>query len=132
MEAKLSSKSWWSSVSSFTETIFYCGLRTVEATEKAVTSLDHESALGHNLVPTRILKKCTKVFASVLHVLISAIVKFGQWPTGIHLTSHRSKIAERVIASLFVPQFIYNGVCGRMNSDICKNEEHVTLWLNLC
>ena len=60
---------------------FYCGLPTVEATEKALTSLDEDSALGPDLVPTRILKKCAKVLAPVIHMLILSILKFGEWPT---------------------------------------------------
>ena len=61
--------------------IFYCGLPTVEATEKALTSLDEDSALGPDLVPTGILKKCAKVLAPVIHMLILSILKFGEWPT---------------------------------------------------
>ena len=32
---------------------------------------------------------------------------------GIHLTSQISKVAERIIASLFVPQLIFTGAYGR-------------------
>ena len=32
---------------------------------------------------------------------------------GIHLTSQISKVAERVIAALFVPQLIHDGAVGR-------------------
>ena len=115
---------------------FYCGLPTVEATEKALTSLDEDSALGPDLVPTRILKKCAKVLAPVIHMLILSILKFGEWPTlwmmhwviplfkrksvydlanyrGIHLTSQISKVAEKVIASLSVPQLIWTEAYGR-------------------
>lgn len=116
--------------------IFFCGLPTVEATEKALASLDEDSALGPDLAPTRILKRCAKVLAPVLHVLILAILKFGEWPTtwkehwvvpvfktksvydpgnyrGIHLTSQISKVAKRIIASLFMPQLICSGAFGR-------------------
>ena len=61
--------------------ILFCGMPTVEATAKAVASLDEDSALGPDLVPTRILKRCAKVLAPVLHVLILDILKFGEWPT---------------------------------------------------
>ena len=114
----------------------FCGLPTVEATEKALASLDEDSAIGPDLVPTRLLKRCAKVLAPILHLLILAILKFGEWPTiwtehwvvplykrksifdpgnyrGIHLTSQISKVAERVIASLFVPQLICTGAYGR-------------------
>ena len=106
--------------------IFYCGPPTVEATEKALASLDEDSALGPDLVPTRILKRWAKVLAPILHMLIVAILKFGEWPTlwrehwivplykrksvydpgnyrEIHLTSQISKVAKRIIAFLFVP-----------------------------
>ena len=33
--------------------------------------------------------------------------------SGIHLTSQISKVAERTIAALFVPQLIHNGAFGR-------------------
>ena len=39
----------------FEHPILFCGLPTVEATEKALASLDEDSALGPDLVPTRIL-----------------------------------------------------------------------------
>ena len=71
-----------------------------------------------------------------LHKLIIAILTFGEWPMvltidwvvplfkrksvfdpgnyrGIDLTSQISKVAERVIACLFVPQLISTGACGR-------------------
>ena len=61
--------------------IFFCGLPTVEAKEKALASLDEDSALGPDLVPTRILKRCAKVSAPVVHVLILDILKFRKWST---------------------------------------------------
>ena len=120
----------------YTHPIFFCGLPTVEATEKALASLDEDSALGPDLVPTRILKRCAKVLAPVLHLLILGILKFREWPSiwrehwvvplykrksvydpgnyrGIHSTFQISKVAERVIASLFVPQLICSGAYGR-------------------
>ena len=116
--------------------VFFCGQPTVEAVEKTLASLDEDSAIGPDLVPTRILKRCAKVLAPALHLLILAILKFGEWPTiwrehwivppykrksvydpgnyrGIHLTSQIIKVAERVIASLFVPQLIHTGAYGR-------------------
>ena len=88
------------------------------------------------MVPTRLLKRCSHVLAPVLHKLIIAILSMGElqllwmmhWVvplfkrksvydpgnyTGIHLTSQFSKVAERVIAALFVPQLIHNGAFGR-------------------
>ena len=65
----------------YTHPSFFCGLPTVEATEKALASLDEDSALGPDLVPTRILKRCAQVLASVLHLLVLAVLKFGEWST---------------------------------------------------
>ena len=116
--------------------ILFCGMPTVEAIEKTLASLDEDSSNGPDLVPTRILKRCAKALAPALHLLILAILKFGEWPTiwrehwivflykrksvydpgnyrGIHLTSQISKVAEKVIASLFVPQLICSGAYGR-------------------
>ena len=116
--------------------IFFCGLPTVEAVEKALASLDEDTANGPDLVPTRILKLCARVLAPALHLLILASLKFGEWPTiwgghwivlmykkqsvydpnnyrGIHLTSQINKVAERVIAAVFVPQLICSGAFGR-------------------
>ena len=115
---------------------FYCGPPTIAATEHVLKTLDEESALGPDLIPTRILKQCAHALAPVLHKLIIAILTFGEWPTiwrvhwvvplykrksvydpgnyrGIHLTSQISKVAERVIAGLFVPQLLCSGAFGR-------------------
>ena len=55
---------------------FYCGLPTVEAMENAFKSLDGDSALRLDMVPTRILKRCAKVLAPVLHMLTDAMITF--------------------------------------------------------
>ena len=41
----------------YTHPILFCALPTIEATEKALASLDEDSALGPDLVPTWILKR---------------------------------------------------------------------------
>ena len=51
--------------------VFFCGQPTVEAVEKTLASLDEDSAIGPDLIPTRILKRCAKVLAPALHLLIS-------------------------------------------------------------
>ena len=56
--------------------ILFCGLPIIEATEQEPASLAEDSALGPDLVPTRILKRCAKVLAPVLHVQILDILKF--------------------------------------------------------
>ena len=92
--------------------------------------------LGPDLVPTRILKRCSHVLAPILHRLIGAMLALGEWPAlwmihwvvplfkrksvyddanyrGIHLTSQISNVVERVIAFLFVPQLISSGAFVR-------------------
>ena len=94
--------------------------------------LDEDSALGPDLLPTRILKRCAAVIAPVLHALVLLILNVGEWPEiwmvhwvvplhkkksvydarnyrGIHLTSQLNKAAERILATLFVPQLITIG-----------------------
>ena len=61
--------------------IFFCGMPSVEAIEKTLASLDEDSSNETDLVPTRILKRCAKALAPALHLLILAILKFGEWPT---------------------------------------------------
>ena len=115
---------------------FFCGMPTIEATENALKTFDEDSALGPDMIPTRILKQYAHALAPVLHKLIIAILTFGEWPMlwtihwvvplfkrksmfdpgnykSIHLTSQISKVAERVIAFLFVPQLISTGAFGR-------------------
>ena len=60
--------------------VFYSDLQTIEATEQALKQLDEDSALGPDMVPTRILKRCAHVLAPVLHMLIVAILTFAEWP----------------------------------------------------
>ena len=60
----------------YVQPLFFCGLPIVEATEKELASLDEDSALGPDLVPTRILKRCAKALAPIVHVLILGILKF--------------------------------------------------------
>ena len=59
--------------------VFVYGLPTIEATEQALKHLDEDSALGPDKVPTRILKRSAHVLAPVLHMLIVAILTFGEW-----------------------------------------------------
>ena len=77
-----------------------------------------------------------RVLASVLHKLILAILTIGEWQAvsmvhwivpvskrqliyqagnyrDIHPTSQISKVAERILAGLFVPQLINTGAFGR-------------------
>ena len=53
--------------------VFDCGMTTVETTEKALHSLNEDSALGPDMVPTTMLKHCSQVLAPILHGLIVAI-----------------------------------------------------------
>ena len=58
--------------------VFDFGLPTIEATEQALKQLDEDRALGLDMVPTRILKRCAHLLAPVLHVLIVAILTFAE------------------------------------------------------
>ena len=58
---------------------------------------------------------------------------------GIHLISQISKVAERVIASLFVPQLIYSGAIGRNQFAYMPEQgardalaKLVLTWISLC
>ena len=105
------------------------GLPTIETTRKILTQLAEESALGPDVVPMRILKRCAAVIAPLLHALILMILHHGEWPEiwmihwvvplyknnweydarnykSIRMTAQLSKAAERVLATLFVPQLI--------------------------
>ena len=100
---------------------FYCGLLTVNVTEKALKNLNENSVLGPDKLPTRILKKCAHVLAPVPNMLMLAILTCNEWPalsmkhwivplhkrksvyqagdyTSIHLTSQISKIAKQILA----------------------------------
>ena len=119
----------YSEITILEETPAQAGLPSIETTQKVLMQLDEDSALGPDLLPTRILKRCAAVVAPLLHALILLILQYGEWPEiwmvhwmvplykknsvydarnyrGIHLTSQLSKAAERVLASLFVPQLI--------------------------
>ena len=56
------------------------GLPTIETTQKILMQLDEDSALGPDLLPTRILKRCAAVIAPVLHALVLLILNVGEWP----------------------------------------------------
>ena len=119
----------YSEITIIEETPAQAGLPSIETTQKVLMQLDEDSALGPDLLPTRILKRCAAVVAPLLHALILLILQYGEWPEiwmvhwmvplykknsvydarnyrGIHLTSQLSKAAERVLASLFVQQLI--------------------------
>ena len=57
---------------------FYCGFQTIEATEKALSMLDSHNALCPDIVPTKLLKRCSHVLAPILHKLIIAILIIGE------------------------------------------------------
>ena len=110
-------------------------LPSLEATKKVLEGLDEDSALGPDMLPTRILKKCAHVLAPAVHALLMSILFHGVWPLlwrihwviplhkrksvydprnyrGIHLTAQLSKVAERVFASMFVPRLVEIGAFG--------------------
>ena len=61
----------------YVHSTFVCSMPTIEATENALKTLDEDSALGPDMIPTRILKQCADALAPVLHKLIIAILTFG-------------------------------------------------------
>ena len=108
---------------------------TKDCTFDILKGLDEDSALGPDLVPTRILKKCAEALAPIVHRLILSILCHGSWPMmwmvhwlvplhkrnsvynpsnyrGIHLTAQLSKVCERVLATSFVPRLISIGAFG--------------------
>ena len=119
----------YSEIEIICEALIQAGLPTIETTEKSLTQLDEESALGPDMLPTRMLKRCAAVIAPLLHALILMILHHGELPEiwmihwmvplykknsvydarnyrGIHMTAQLSQAAEWVLATLFVPQLI--------------------------
>ena len=100
---------------------------TVKDVALVLEKLRVDSASGPDKVPTRLLKECASILAVPIRELIIVILKTSIWPRiwaqhwifplhkrkatflasnyrGIHLTSQISKVAERVLAELFVPE----------------------------
>ena len=61
----------------YVHSTFVCGMPTIEATENALKTLDEDSALGPDMIPTRILKRCAHALAASLHKQTIAILSFG-------------------------------------------------------
>ena len=59
---------------------FHCCLPTVDVTKRALKSVLEDSALGPDMLPTRILKICARALAPVLHVFILAILMCCERP----------------------------------------------------
>ena len=52
----------------------------VEAVENQLQNLDEDSALGPDLLPTRLLKRCAHALAPAVRALMCAILTHGAWP----------------------------------------------------
>jgi hypothetical protein len=94
--------------------------------ENTLNGLRVDSGTGPDLLPARILKWCSAQLVKPVLMLMLIILKTGTWPTawlehwvvplykkknvycpdnyrGIHLTAQLSKVAERLIRSLYRP-----------------------------
>ena len=94
--------------------------------EQTLAALDEHSGTGPDLLPSRVLKRCTKSLAQPLRALAVRILATGQWPDGwrehwvapiykrkavfrgenyrgVHLTAQLSKAMERFLAPMFAP-----------------------------
>ena len=63
----------------YAQATFYWGLIIVEVTAETLKSLDEDSALGFDMLPSRIRKGCAHVLAPVFHTLIFGILTLGEW-----------------------------------------------------
>ena len=70
----------YSEITILRETPAQAGMPSIETTQKVLMHLDEDSALGPDLLPTRILKRCAAVIAPLLHALILLILQHGEWP----------------------------------------------------
>ena len=99
-------------------------LPTLEQAEKTLRALRPEAATGPDLVPTRVLQKCSAELAQPLLTLVTRALHTGRWPAlwvlhwipplykkkapwapnnyrGIHLTSQVVKTAEMLLRHSF-------------------------------
>ena len=88
--------------------------------------LDVTSALGPDLLPTRLLRFCASALAKPVASLARRIIQMGRWPEawlvhwmvpifkrasvfsaknyrGVHLTSQLSKVVERIVQTMYAP-----------------------------
>ena len=105
------------------------------AVRQQLRKLKEDKATGPDQVSARVLKKCADSLALPLTLIIRLMLRTGCWPTcwrfhhvaplykkkarsdpdnyrGIHLTSQISKVAERVVGKLFLPQLQRRGGFG--------------------
>ena len=50
----------------YVHSIFVCSMPTIEAPENALKTLDEDSAMGPDMIPTRTLKQCAHALALVV------------------------------------------------------------------
>ena len=86
---------------------FYCGPPTIAATENELKTLDEESALGPDLIPTRILKQCAHALAPVLHKLVLAFLmsangqRYGEY-SGLCRSTNGNQFTTWEITKAFI------------------------------
>ena len=106
-----------------------------ESVQKTIEALSDDSATGPDGIATRVLKQNAAVLAKPGRLLTSKIIQTGEWPKiwgvhwlcplhkkksvtdannyrEIHITSQLSKVCERVIAQVFMPDMIQRNVFG--------------------
>ena len=106
-----------------------------QACERVLASLDDDSATGPDKIPARVLKKCSKVLAEPVRLLVERMLATGTWPgawvlhwlvplhkkkspsdpknyRAIHLTSQLGKVLERVFALCFTPYVLEQRLFG--------------------
>ena len=102
---------------------------------KKLKKLKEDTATGPDGVAARVLKRCATSLARPIALVLRRMVEHGRWPEcwrfhnivplykkkmksdpknyrGVHLTSQLSKVAERVVGKLFLPQLQAAGVFG--------------------
>ena len=93
---------------------------------QVLKDLDASSATGPDLLPSRILRECADVLALPVLLLANQILRTGRWPVvwlmhwivplykkktvfnpanyrGVHLTAQLSKVVERLLGMLWLP-----------------------------
>ena len=103
---------------------------------RLLKSLDASSSTGSDDIPTRILKHCASSLATPVAFIARRIIASSHWPSnwcmhwitpilkrgspsnpanyrGVHLTTQLSKVVERMLSRLFLPQLTASFAFGR-------------------
>ena len=102
------------------------GILTLHAAEQMLKQLDTDSATGPDELPTRIMRECASALAGPVLMLANQILRAGRWPEmwlrhwivplykkkavfdpnnyrGVHMTAQLSKVVERLLGLLWLP-----------------------------